>query len=102
MDQAERDQRRQEIAEQVRSEQERLGHESPVPAFLNLLTEYMIDTDAELAELRDQITNLRKVFLEHNHHRQPSGESFGHALDRLEKLIIDRTANPPIMGRQDG
>jgi hypothetical protein len=58
MDPAERERRRQEIAEKIRSEQVRLGHDGPLPAFLNLFTDYMIDNDERLDHLEARISRM--------------------------------------------
>lgn len=100
MDQAERERRRQEIAEKIRAEQERLGHDSPLPAFLNLFTDHMIDIHEWIEDLQEEINVLRADFVQHKHYVTPGGETHAEKLDRLEKLIIDRTANRPILGER--
>lgn len=87
MDQAERERRRQEIAGKIRSEQERLGHDGPLPAFLNLFTDYMIDTDEYLSDLREEISTLRKTFVQHKHYL--GKESHNRTLRRLDRAIKD-------------
>lgn len=100
MDGAERQRRKQEIAEKVRKQQNELGHDSPIPAFLNLISDYMVDTDEWIEDLHQEIVNLRKDFVQHKHYVTPGGETHAEKLDRLEKLIISRTGNRPILGER--
>jgi hypothetical protein len=48
MDDAERDRRRQEFTAEIRRRQADLGHDSPLPAFLNLMTDRVIDLELEM------------------------------------------------------
>lgn len=100
MDDAERSERRQQIADKIKERQGVKGNRGPLPAFLDVLTDYMIDTDEWIEDLREEIVHLRKDFVEHKHYVTPGGETHAEKLDRLEKLIIDRTANRPILGER--
>jgi len=83
----EREERRQQLTEKIRAEQERLGFESPLPAFLNVLTDYIVDNDIRIEEIRSEVANLRKTFVEHKHYL--GTESHTKVMRRLDRAIKD-------------
>lgn len=58
MDHAERARRRNEIGNQIRDLQQRKGHEGPLPAFLDILTDFMIDTNDRLERIERQMASI--------------------------------------------
>lgn len=58
MNPAERERRREDYGRKIRRRQALDGHDSPFPAFLNVVTDALIDIESRLDHLEQRIKNL--------------------------------------------
>lgn len=58
MDERTRAQKREEIGNEIRRRQQELGHEGPMPAFLNLLTDKIVEYDDKFAQLEERLDQI--------------------------------------------
>jgi hypothetical protein len=60
MDEHERDHRKEKLVEEIRAKQEEMGHEGPVPAFLSILTDKVVDDEAKFIEYDERLAQYEE------------------------------------------
>lgn len=60
MDEEQRAKRLVDIAADVRSRQQALEHDTALPAFLNFFTDWIVDTEEQLAGLEERLAAVEK------------------------------------------